>query len=352
MASLYDRRFTLSLAVLATGTVLAGCSSATTSSSGPATTPAASSAASLATGSPTPGGVPSTIPEGMGSGTADGEFPRTVKHFQGETTIATAPQKVVIISTGQLDAVLTLGLVPVGATSGDGADLVPAYLTTAFPDHADQLASIASVGSRTEPTVEAIANLAPDLILVNIAGKDAQTLFAALSEVAPTVATQGTGQYWKQDFLLLADALGKFDEASGWLDAFHTDAKAAGENIDDVITVSLLRKNGERTRIFGAVSFAGSVLADMGVARPETQTFTDDTSVDLSEEQLDQADADWIFYGVQGGEATELTGKPLWPALTAVSNNQAVEVDDDPFYLNAGPTAARVVLDTVKATMS
>ena len=35
---------------------------------------------------------------------------------------------------------------------------------------------------------------------------------------------------------------------------------------------------------------------------------------------------------------------PLWPTLTAVQAGRVVDVDDDPWYLNAGPTAASVVL--------
>jgi len=104
-------------------------------------------------------------------------------------------------------------------------------------------------------------------------------------------------------------------------------------------------------RIFGAVSFAGSVLADMGAARPEGQQFTDDVSQDISKEELDKADGGWLLYGVQGGDASELTSLDLWPALQAVSSDHAVQVDDDPFFLNAGPTAARTVLTKVSETV-
>ncbi|SDN70882.1 iron complex transport system substrate-binding protein [Actinomyces ruminicola] len=353
MSSLFSRRTALGVLGAAVAVpVLAACSGSTTSTAtGSASADASTAAGEAASATAADATVPTAIPDGMGSGQGDDVFPRTVTHFLGDTTIEAAPERVLIISTGQLDAALTLGIVPVGATSGDGAGTVPDYLPTAFPDDADALAAITDVGSRTEPSVEAIANLSPDLILMNIAGKDAESLYGSLSEIAPTVATQGTGQYWKQDFLLLADALGKPETAQAWLEAFHADAASAGEGIADDVTVSLLRKNGDRTRIFGAVSFAGSVLADMGVARPGTQTFTDDTSIDISEEQLDQADADWILFGVQGGDETELTGMSLWPTLSAVQAGQAVQVEDDPFYLNAGPTAARFVLDTVTQTV-
>ena len=346
MTTLCSRRSALSLATLtAVVPVLAACSSG---SNGGATASGAASLQTTSTGSSAPtGSVPTGFPEGMGSGQGDDVFPRTVVHVQGSTEITAAPTKVVVTATGQIDAVVTLGLVPVGSTAGDGAEAVPDYLVTAFPEHAEALGAVADVGKRSDPSVEAIANLSPDLILMNSAGKDAQALYDALSAIAPTVVTQGTGQYWKQDFLLLADAIGKPETAQTWMDDFHADAASAGEGIDDATTVSLLRKNGDRTRIFGAVSFAGSVLADMGVARPANQQFTDDVSVDISAEQLDQADGDWILYGVQGGDASELTSMDLWPALPAVTADRAIQVDDDPFYLNAGPTAARTVLTKV-----
>lgn len=290
--------------------------------------------------------VPRTFPEGKGSGEADGVFPRTVTHFAGETTIEKAPERIVVIATGQADAVLTLGMVPVASTKGKGADMVPQYLLDEFPEHADELKNMADVGSRLDPDVESVANAKPDLILMNNSGDGAAEEYAAMSAIAPTVVTQGTGLYWKQDFLLLADALGKTEQAQQWLDEYHADAAKVGEGVDGNPTVSFLRKNGDRTRVFGLASFPGSLAEDAGLARPESQQF-EKTSEDISAEQLDNADADWVFYAVQGGDASELTGMPLWKTLGAVSEGRAVQVDDDPFYLNAGPTAARVAMRAI-----
>ncbi|KSU65939.1 ABC transporter substrate-binding protein [Arthrobacter sp. NIO-1057] len=296
--------------------------------------------------------TPRTMPEGKGSGEADGVFPRTVVHFAGQTELKTEPKKVVVISTGQADAVMTLGIVPTASTAAEGAGAIPQYLVDAFPDDASELKKITDVGSRVNPDIETIANIKPDLILMNEAGKDPQALYKSLSAVAPTVVTQGTGRYWKQDFLLLADALGKTEQAQTWLDEYQTDAQSFGQSVQGEPTISFLRKSGDRTRVYGVASFTGSVAEDAGLKRPETQQFTDDTSVDISSEQLDQADGDWIFYSVQGGNESELTDLALWPTLNAVANKQTVSVDDDAFYLNVGPTAARSVLNQLKTTLS
>ena len=101
------------------------------------------------------------------------------------------------------------------------------------------------------------------------------------------------------------------------------------------------------TRVYGVSSFAGSIAEDAGVARPAAQSFKGKTSRDISSEELDKADAAWIFYGVKGGKNSKLESLPLWKTLTAVKNEHAVAVDNDPFYLNAGPTAANHVLSTL-----
>ncbi|WEO77842.1 ABC transporter substrate-binding protein [Cryobacterium sp. SO2] len=327
--------------LLASAVLLSGC----------AATAAPSSANVAADSADTTDFVtPRTMPEGKGSGLADGVFPRTVVHFEGETTVPAAPQRIVVISTGQADALLTLGVVPIGSTAGEGAAAVPDYLFDAFPDDAAALAAVTEVGNRTAPDLETIATLDPDLILMNIAGKDADLLYSGLSAIAPTVAMQGTGLYWKQDFLLLADAVGRVDQATAWLADFQADAAEFGAGVTGDPTVSLLRSAGDRTRVFGVASFSGSVAEDAGLARPESQEF-EDTSLDISAEQLDLADGDWLFYAVQGGDESVLTDAPLWPTLTAVAGKTAVPVDDDMFFLNVGPTAARGILATLESTL-
>ena len=296
---------------------------------------------------------PTSIPDGMGAARPDGVFPRTVRHFGGTTTIAAPPQRVVVIATGQTDAALTLGVVPVGAASGDDADLVPRYVRDAFPQYAAQLAAVAPVGSRQSPSLEAIAALRPDLVLANAAAST--DIYPAFSAIAPTVLVQGTGVNWKQDFLLLADSLGKRGTARAFLDDFAADAAKLGESAGPE-TVSFVRVTADRTRVFGVASFAGFIAWDAGLQRPPAQRF-DATSKDLSPEELQLADADRIFYSVQGAtgetQAAESAtiANPLWKALPAVRDGRAVLVDDDPWYLNAGPTAARLVLRGLQAAL-
>ena len=290
--------------------------------------------------------APSALPDGMGTTVADGVFPRTVKHFKGETTIESEPKKIVVISTGQIDDVLALGVVPVGVADAKEADGVPSYLKTKYADKASELDAITKVGKRTAPSIEAITNLKPDLILINSTAKD-EAIYESLGKVAPVVVTEGQGLNWKQDFLLIAHAMGAVEKAEQLLKDYETSAKKLGEMANAKgKTFSFLYASADRTRIFAKSSFTGSITTDAGLDRPASQQVAK-TSVDISAEQLDQADGDYLFYAVQSGDESKLTGEALWPTLKAVTENHAYSVDADAFYMNAGITAAQVVVDKI-----
>ncbi|WP_344023081.1 iron-siderophore ABC transporter substrate-binding protein [Streptomyces luteireticuli] len=339
------------LAVSVVGGLLAGCSS------GPAEGEAASkneknkqgSRNLVAGASAGPSTAPDKLADGLGSDTAkDGQFPRTVTHYKGRTKLAAAPARIAVLSTGQLDDLLSLGLVPTVSTRAKDAGLVPDYLRDAFPRYKDRLAGMTDVGTRTAPDLESLAAAKPDLILAN---DSLGELYPKLSKIAPTVVTKGQGINWKRDLLLVGAAVGKGKQAQQLLDDVTGDARARGKRLKEAkgagMTVSMVRFTPDRTRMFGVSSFTGSIAADMGIARPKSQQFTA-ISQDIGAESVDGADGDWIFYSVQGKEARTDAGKvlagPLWQSMKAVKSGHAVRVDDDPWYLNAGPAAARLVV--------
>lgn len=113
------------------------------------------------------GPAPEHFPDGYGSAEADGVFPRTVVHYQGTTELAAEPQRIVVIGTGQMDVMLTLGILPIGAVAREGAETVQPYLVDAYPELADGIAAVQSVGTNSAVNYEAIAALDPDLIFDN-----------------------------------------------------------------------------------------------------------------------------------------------------------------------------------------
>ncbi|WP_308259518.1 iron-siderophore ABC transporter substrate-binding protein [Pseudonocardia sp. H11422] len=267
--------------------------------------------------------------------------PRTVEHAMGTTEITGTPQRVVVLDTGELDTVLALGVTPVGAVTAAADDKLQSYL-------GDRTRDIKIVGTIGEPNLEAIAALKPDLILSNKVRHEA--LYPALTQIAPTVFAEKVGVAWRENLELAGTALGRSEQAAQALADYRSKATETGKRFGDpaAVTVSMVRFNSGTVRLYGRGSFIGTVLADAGFARPAAQQ-VDKTFVEVSPEQIAQADADLLFYGAFGdggrSDQSKVVGGPLWPGIPAVAAGRAHEVSDDLWYLGIGPIAAGQVLD-------
>ncbi len=294
-------------------------------------------------------GCGGTQPEAEGgTGGAAAEGTRTVRHAMGETEVTGSPERVVVLDTGELDATLALGVTPVGATRTEVSDELPGFVAEAGVDPAD----IADVGTIAEPDLEAIAALEPDLVLSNSVRHAG--IYEQLSGIAPTVFAGAVGESWQENLLLAGEALGRADRAQELLDEHAARAEEVGALFGDpaATEVSIVRfLDGTLIRLYGEGSFIGSVLADVGFARPQVQR-TAETFVEISPEQVSQADGDLLFhaaYGADGAAAAgQVTAGPLWGSVPVVQAGRAFEVDDDRWFLALGPIGARLVLDDLE----
>lgn len=284
-------------------------------------------------------------------GGGDGGATHPVETVNGTVDVPEDPQRVVVLDTGELDTALTLGITPVGSVHAVEENDFLGY----FP--AEQQEGITDVGGIAAPNLERIDDLNPDVIIGNMV-RDADR-YDELSQIAPTVLAEGVGVTWKENFLLHADALGKTEEAKQIVADY--DARAAevtdaigGPDAAAELEVSALRFiAGADTRLYGPESFIGTVLADVGLGRPDiVEEAEDGFAVEISPEQVDKADGDAIFYTSYGSsdESGEdaAVGGPLWDTLTAVQNDMAFPVDDDLWFLGIGYTAANQILDELE----
>lgn len=278
-------------------------------------------------------------------GTAAG---RTITHAMGATTVPADPQRVVVLDTQELDAALSLGVVPVGATRTAVADALPSFLAGKAP-----AGEIATVGTIAEPNLEAIAALQPDLILSSKLRHE--DIYPQLSAIAPTVLAERTGDAWKGNFLLYADALGRKPAAEQQLADYEGRAAALGPRVDAAETsVSVARFTSEEIRLYGPKSFIGTVLADVGFVRPEVVARSTETFVKISSEQLGMAAGDVIFTCVFGSAETtaKATSQQVWSTLPAVQEGKVYDVSDDVWMLAIGPTGANLVLDDIERLLA
>lgn len=266
---------------------------------------------------------------------------RSVTHARGVTEISGSPQRVVVLDTGELDAVVALGVTPVGAVSAQPGGGLQSYL-------ADRTRDTQVVGTIAAPNLEAIAALDPDLILSNQVRHP--EIYEQLGAIAPTVYAARVGVAWKDTLRLAGDALGRRADADRLLAEHERKAAEVGRLFGDpaATRVSMVRFTGGTVRLYGRGSFIGTILDDAGFARPASQQ-VQETFVEVAPEQIGLADGDLLFYAAYGqdgaaGRAAVVAG-PLWRELPVVAAGRAHEVSDDLWYLGIGPIAGGLVLD-------
>lgn len=217
-----------------------------------------------------------------------------------EVALPLEPTRVVTLSEPTTDNALALGITPVGAVSGRGQSGVAAYL-------ADRAGDVPILGSVGTPNLEAVGAAHPDLILVDgtsVKSDDTDTL-NALKQIAPVFYTAHSGDDWRETFTRTADALGVTDEASTKLADFDAHVVAVSSRLNDGgyldQTYSVVRWQGDSAGLILKELPAGQALSALGMKRPANQDRNGEGhSEPVSLENIDQIDADWIFFGTLG----------------------------------------------------
>jgi iron complex transport system substrate-binding protein len=128
---------------------------------------------------------------------------QTVEHASGQSCIPRIPQRVVVTDEIALDAVLALDVQPIAAAESTLVRSRARHL-------ANSLDGITSIGRESEPNLERLVELNPDLIL---GFNSAKTHYRSLSQIAPTVALGYEHTDWKADLEKIGAMLGRGDRA-------------------------------------------------------------------------------------------------------------------------------------------
>ncbi|MBI1295948.1 ABC transporter substrate-binding protein [bacterium] len=263
---------------------------------------------------------------------------RTITHAMGETEIPAVPQRVVVLDTGETDNALALGANVVGAPVGDVLQYQE-YL-------AGQLDGITDIGTISEPNLETIVQLEPDLILGSKQRYEA--IYDELSAIAPTVFVESLRVPWQDNFRLHAEALGKTAEAEALLADYDARTEQVRQALgEDLPTISIIRFRPGQVRLYLKSSYIGYILQDVGLPRPPAQD-QDLFSSDISLEQIADVDADYLFvtgYAQDDSDLATFLESELWTTLSAVQNERVVDVNDDTWVAGLGVQSANLVLN-------
>ncbi|MEU0129978.1 iron-siderophore ABC transporter substrate-binding protein [Streptomyces sp. NPDC006289] len=283
---------------------------------------------------------------GCGSGSQDtksdsapaaggGAFPVTVEHAFGSTEVGKAPQRVVSVGYTDDQAMLALGVKPVGMVdqypnpTGTTPDI-----NTQWPwvkdKWGDTRPEVVMSNGDAGPNYEKIAALRPDLIIAVYSEID-RAAYDKLSKIAPTVGRTKAEKEpfsapWQDNAVHIAKALGKQSQGTELVEGIQgklDSAREAHPEFADQTAVALswyedsvapFTTTDVRGRLVTGIGFKGATkIDDIAGGKFYTQ---------LSPERVDLVDVDRVFVINDKADQEALKKFELFANLSAAKNGK------------------------------
>lgn len=286
--------------------------------------------------------------------------PITITDSRGEeVALEDGPaQRVVALEWMHAENLVTLGVQPIGVADVDG------YTTWAGAS-ALLGEDVADVGTRSEPSIDAIIDLEPDLILAE--ADSSEDLLAQMEELAPVLVVAGSDAgdnlgRMRTAFQTIAHAVGRDDEADRVLDdldalladseAALAEAGVAGDGFAmadgwmDGSTVSI--------RMFGEGSLMSELAEAIGLQNRWSGEVDEVWGLGTTDvEGLTSLGELHFFYSASEDDVfqTGLSGNRVWDNLPFVAAGDVHKLESGTWTFG-GPAAARFFVEQVVAALT
>lgn len=271
----------------------------------------------------------------------------SIDHKFGTMELTEVPERVLTIGYSEQDPVLALGVVPIAIRDWFGD-----YPYGVWPWAQDELGD-------AEPTLlqmthgelnfEQIAELDPDLIVATHSGITEEE-YAFLSEIAPVLAQPAEypdfGVPWQVQTQLIGQALGRGAEAGeliGGVEGAIAAANQMNNGFDEATVVwAIPREDG--IQLVGGTTPPMRFLARLGLVNDPTvqELIGEDSSILISEEQLELLDVDLLMMQVLSEEERELIeSHPLYSQLDVFQEDRVI------FFVGNEPAFGALSFSTV-----
>lgn len=254
--------------------------------------------------------------------TKSGAFPVTVEHKYGSTTIDAEPKKVVTLGLSDQDAVLALGIKPVGAVDWFKED---PYGKWPWAKEKWGGTKPEIVGERDEYNIEKIAALKPDLVIAQYSGMKKEqydTLSKFTKVVAQPKEHPDYGAPWQVMTKQIGKALGKDAETEKLIADVDARFKAARDKHPEYAKMTIavadsfeagkysaFTKTDPKAIFFNELGFKLKPEID-SMAKPGWNV------AELSAEKLNVLDVDRLVWVTSSTEANDrIKAEPLYKKL-------------------------------------
>lgn len=281
----------------------------------------------------------------------------TIQGTNGEVTLDKPAKKVVVLEWTYAENLLALGIQPAGMADiqgyGDYVNIEPQLDDT-----------VADVGGRQEPNLEAIAALEPDLIIGVSFRHD--TMIAELEKIAPTVIfnpypeDESIDLYQEMEttFNEMAKAVDKEDEAKKVLADLETvyEEKAAEieaaelKTKDTILTLAYTGAAAPEIRVFTPNSMASIIMEKIGLnnAHQPDQFEVFGSSTFNVEGLTKYENANYMFTVPDEDNIykNQLKGNAVWENLAFVKEERTYDLGADT-WLYGGPLSAKTLVNQI-----
>ncbi len=247
------------------------------------------------------------------------------------------PQRVVAADAYVLETILALGIKPIGSSSIDSFSIE-------YPELSVLVEGVEDTGNPLN--LETLLALKPDLIIA-IEPWVAEN-YDLLAQIAPVVSIDFDEILWDGFVDLMGNLLDRPAQMAELLASYQGRVAALQEAIaakDAQGTFSMAQFYNEVLRLYPIEFHFPYLFPGVGLASTPEQiaAFGDEWRIEVSKEELQLFDTDYIFLVTYATNADEvaanqamvarLEADPLWQQLPAAQNGQVFVV---PFYWNAG----------------
>ena len=257
-----------------------------------------------------------------------------VTDSRGEQRFESVPERVVALNWSMAENLVELGIEPVGV-----ADVAGYRKWVAQPELPE---SVVNVGKRSEPNMERIADLEPDVIVLST---DQAGLADKMSQVAPVLffdafrKDHSNAEKAREIFLELGRLFEREDRAQHQLDMLEARfiwlrgriRDHFGDELPEVTSVGFASPTV--VRVFGRNAMPWYALRQLGLesAMPQPASQWGQTQREVADlNQLNQEDV--LLYFKPTVLAGDLLEKPLWNALPVVEAGHVAPVETSWVY--------------------
>lgn len=267
----------------------------------------------------------------------------TIKDAKGEFTLDKTPSRVVALEYSFVDALAQVGVSPVGVADDNNVDRI-------LPQVREKIAAWQSVGTRSQPSLEVIASLKPDLIIADPSRHTA--VFEELKKIAPTVMFDSRHESYQENLETaqkIGDLVGKSSEMKAKINEHNDYIANIAKNLGvQGKKASFGTSREDKFNIQNDNGYVGSFLTTLGFA--PTKLNSDQAFVEINLEQLVMEKPEYLFIAHYRDEsiARKWEAEPLWKAIPAVKANHVYSVDADMWARGRGLEASKIMAKQIE----